>query len=226
VNPASLTDKALEIAKADLQSEPIDGHIEKFRASLNGQNEDYTKKRVLAKLPPLTFELKSVVRVTNRILSDRHVAYRERLAKARHDTKNRLAFHGTRADNIYNVCNRGLLRIGHPLNPSTSTDDGYFGTPTRGVYVGRNVDYVLKYSNGLRPLKEKESCKIVVFEIVPGNSKKIEQKTPGMLPTAGYDSHTSSADNEWYLFDERALRPIFIWEVQAVANLRVRPDDQ
>jgi hypothetical protein len=27
------------------------------------------------------------------------------------------------------------------------TDPGYFGTPTKGVYVSRYLDYCLKYSN-------------------------------------------------------------------------------
>lgn len=76
------------------------------------------------------------------------------------DRKLRWSFHGTKAVNIKKIATFGLLNIGHPLNPSKSTDPGYFGAPTHGVYVSRYVDYVLKYSNDLDPLEPGESVKI------------------------------------------------------------------
>jgi hypothetical protein len=33
------------------------------------------------------------------------------------------------------------------------TDEGWFGTPKKGVYVSRYLDYTLKYSNGGEPLQ-------------------------------------------------------------------------
>ncbi len=76
----------------------------------------------------------------------------------------RRAFHGTRPSNvskahsshhvpnakslllsqIKKICDKGLLRVGHPLNPSMAIDEGFFGMPQHGVYVSRYADYTFK----------------------------------------------------------------------------------
>jgi hypothetical protein len=45
---------------------------------------------------------------------------------------------------IKKICDKGLLRIGHPLNPAV--DEGFFGIPTMGVYLSRYADYTFKVS--------------------------------------------------------------------------------
>jgi hypothetical protein len=61
-------------------------------------------------------------------------------------------FHGSHANNLRPIATNGLLRVGHPQNPSQRIDPGYFGSTDKGIYVSRYVDYCLKYANGLEPL--------------------------------------------------------------------------
>ncbi len=80
--------------------------------------------------------------------------------------KLKYGFHGTRESNIKKIIKTGLLWVGHPLNPSKSPDDGWFGSPKHGVYLSRNSDYALKYSNDLAPLDASETVKILMFKLV------------------------------------------------------------
>lgn len=48
---------------------------------------------------------------------------------------------------IKKICDKGLLRVGHPLNPSKAVDEGWFGMPQHGVYVSRYADYTFKASS-------------------------------------------------------------------------------
>lgn len=81
--------------------------------------------------------------------------------------------------------------------------------PQHGVYVSCHVrlacscgsrvphsvvlqaDYTFKYSNDMEPLQPGEQCKVVMFRVLPGKSRKIEKRTPGLKPSdsAGFDSH-------------------------------------
>lgn len=45
---------------------------------------------------------------------------------------------------IKKICDKGLLRVGHSLNPSKAVDEGFFGMPQHGVYVSRYADYTFK----------------------------------------------------------------------------------
>jgi hypothetical protein len=45
---------------------------------------------------------------------------------------------------IKKICDKGLLRVGHPLNPSKAVDEGFFGMPQHGVYVSQYADYTFK----------------------------------------------------------------------------------
>ncbi len=45
---------------------------------------------------------------------------------------------------IKKICDKGLLRVGHPLNSSEAVDEGFFGMPQHGVYVSQYADYTFK----------------------------------------------------------------------------------
>eukprot|EP01062_Namystynia_karyoxenos_P009941 TRINITY_DN13517_c0_g1_i2.p1 TRINITY_DN13517_c0_g1~~TRINITY_DN13517_c0_g1_i2.p1 ORF type:complete len:598 (+),score=186.36 TRINITY_DN13517_c0_g1_i2:109-1902(+) len=203
---------------------------EKFFGCLQGRNNDYVKNRIAAGQKSLTFILKSAQRVSNPVLEKR---FNRRLKKMKEahpsDTKmtrERAAFHGTAPKNIKSILKTSLLRFKHPLNPcKTQSDDGWFGTNLKGVYVSRYADYTFKYANGLEPLDKAERCKIIMFKCLPGKSKHIPVTKEGMDPTPGYDSHSSPEYLEWYLFNEDQLCPTHVLEVQAKEDTRTAADD-
>ena len=89
-----------------------------------GQNDDYVASRIKAGKKPITFRLTGVERIVNPVLNARFDAERERL-KGTGDAKRppeearvRVGFHGTRESNLKKIARTGLLRVGHPLNPS------------------------------------------------------------------------------------------------------------
>ncbi len=140
----------------------------RFKASLAGHNSDYVGAAPGGR--DITFQLMQVERVNNPGmpsfcfcflcvlaanlcssigLAARFEATRKRL-DARGDASDgvRVAFHGTNPRNIETIARCGLLRVGHPLNPSRSTDGGWFGSPRCGVYVGRyavSIRYALLF---------------------------------------------------------------------------------
>jgi len=126
-------------------------------------------------------------------------------------------FHGTAPKNIKSICQNGLLRVGHPLNPSNKTDDGFFGMPEFGVYLGRRADYTLKYSNHCTPLEPQQLVGLIMFKVLPGRERHIPQLIPGLKPTdsPGFDSHTSSHLQEWYLFSEDQCCPLYVLVIKA-----------
>eukprot|EP00727_Mastigamoeba_balamuthi_P008718 m51a1_g4469 putative serine threonine kinase (712) ;mRNA; f:233437-239200 len=116
-------------------------------------HEDYNEARIKQNKAPLTFIALRAWRVHNATLESwfeaRRAFMRDALGRSEDDDEleERVAFHGTREENIADICAHGLLRVGHPLNPSSSTDPGYFGDPRCGVYTSRFVEYTLQYSN-------------------------------------------------------------------------------
>jgi hypothetical protein len=58
---------------------------------------------------------------------------------------------------------------------------------------------VLQYSNNLTPLEPGAVVQLLCFRTVPGNSKHITNLAPGIMPTSGYDSHSSANHMEWYV---------------------------
>jgi hypothetical protein len=201
---------------------------EKVMACNQGHNEDYVANRLKKKKKPLTFIVKRAWKVTNPVLE---AAFQQVAADFNAQDKAlgrvRTAFHGTRDANIDNICRTSLLRFGHPLNPcKTFSDDGYFGTNKKGVYVSRYFEYTLKYSNDLTPLEEGQTAKVIMFRCLPGKCKQIEKLNMGMDPTAGFHSHSSPSFLEWYLFDERQLCPEYVVEIQATIDTRTAADDE
>jgi hypothetical protein len=121
---------------------------ERFRASINGHNDDYTAARIKQNQRPITFRLVGAQSVFNPTLLTQFESFRHQLsstpALSLEDTRERIGFHGTRPGVIGAICALGLLPVEHKLNPSKAVDPGYFGDPKRGVNVGRYVDYCLK----------------------------------------------------------------------------------
>jgi hypothetical protein len=107
---------------------------------INGQHEDYNELRIKKGLKPLSFRLLSVERIDNPLLSarfDSKASALKALGRSADEVKVRWAFHGTRESALHSIATYGLLRVAHPsgLNPSKSTDPGYFGDPKCGVYL-------------------------------------------------------------------------------------------
>ena len=50
----------------------------------------------------------------------------------------RIVFHGCPLSSLKPICDKGLLRVGHPLNPSPQTDSGWFGDNKKGVCVSES----------------------------------------------------------------------------------------
>ena len=108
---------------------------------------DYVKHRVAKGLPPLAFRLSAVQAISNPTLNAQFEAERKRLqslGRTAEEVKAKWGVHGTRRTNIVKIASAGLLRVGHPQNPSHSTDAGWFGSPKHGVYLSRDSDYCLK----------------------------------------------------------------------------------
>jgi hypothetical protein len=192
------------------------------------------ERRIKEGKKPLIFLTDKVFKVTNSVLEQwfamRHQWLRENLA--RNDTADELepvwAFHGTRPDVIPLICQNGLLRVGHPLNPSRSTDEGWFGDPHFGIYVSKYLEYTLQYCNAQGcpcPVDENQLVRVIMLKVLPGKSCHIPKVNAGMHPTAGFDSHTSPNYIEWYLFDETQACPAYIIDVRAVCNVRTSPND-
>eukprot|EP00727_Mastigamoeba_balamuthi_P001335 m51a1_g11199 hypothetical protein (1032) ;mRNA; r:12232-15327 len=202
-------------------------------------HEEYNGKRIKAGLAPLMFAATRVWRVENAALERwyglRKGYMRGGLGRSEEETEDRAAFHGTRPEAVESICRAGLLRVGHPLNPSGSTDEGFFGSPRQGVYVSRYVEYALQYSNphvvgpggqtAPVPVAEGSVVRILMLKVLPGRSLQIAHLAPGIGPTPGYDSHSSPSFLEWFLFDETQACPTHVIEVTALVNARTTAND-
>lgn len=134
---------------------------------------DYNEERLRANQLPITFRLTGATAIDNPSLSaafeKRRAAFaadsqlfptRGKVVRGFHGTAlcvdasvaSSVFFAGTAPRNLLKIAETGLLRVGHPLNPSKPTDEGWFGVPDKGVSVSQYVDYVLQYSNGLAAL--------------------------------------------------------------------------
>ena len=138
-----------------------------FKA-LSGINEDYVAKRLDQNLKPLSFKLKEVQRIHNPLLEKRFQSRKPALAAAVRsgkDMRELYSFHGSHPRNYDSICKTSLLRFKHPLNPCQKpSDDGWYGSNRKGVYVSRNVDYTFKYANRGVPLEPGETCNSAPWE--------------------------------------------------------------
>eukprot|EP00727_Mastigamoeba_balamuthi_P013060 m51a1_g8377 hypothetical protein (1078) ;mRNA; r:163286-166519 len=228
----------LEARLTQLEGKELRDFDRAFPQHFQMHHEDYTAKRIKRNLQPLTFVVRSAWRVRNERLEElfrRRWAYmRDALGRSGEELDERAAFHGTRPENIAGICRNGLLRAGHPLNPSESTDAGFFGSCGSGVYASRFVEYALQYSNVRTDsvgaavpvaLQEGEAVRLVMFRCLPGRSLHVAELLGPVEPTPGYDSHSSPEWAEWFLFDESQLCPAYVVEVQAVCNSRTVAND-
>jgi hypothetical protein len=183
-----------------------------FLSSLAG-TEPYPRKRV-------GFKVVAVELVESEALAGKFEACRrgmEQRGRKGAELAEQLAFVGCPAAVVGPICERGLLPVGHPHNPSRSTDPGWFGDCRRGVYVGKAGDYVLKYSNGLLPLEVGEEVRVVALRVLPGRVYQCAGVEVGCAPrTPAFDSHESPHALELYLPLEGQSVPVFVLTVRAV----------
>jgi len=201
---------------------------ELLAANIHGRNEDYNAKLINKGSKPVSFVLVAAQVVDNATLATRFNARVAAIAteRAKKDTRERHAFHGTHPSRLQTLCDNGLLPFGHPLNPSAKpVDDGYFGSCRKGIYVSRYADYTLKYANRMAPLRAGERCRIVLFRCVPGLSLHIEKLCGAIDPTPGYDSHSSPQFLEWFLFNPDQCCPSHILTIEAIEDTRTAADD-
>jgi hypothetical protein len=113
------------------------------------------------------------------------------------------------------MCKNGRLKIGHENNPSTATDEGWFGDPRKGIYVGQCSDYVLNYSNYPNPVASGQTVKIILFKVLPGRVYHCDKVEMGRQPEPGYDSHESPHSLEWYLPLDGQSCPVAVLTIKA-----------
>lgn len=134
---------------------------EKVKLGTQGHIKAYVEERIKNGQRPLIFRVVGVRRVDNQVLKRRYEMARAYLrSQGAAEIDDQYCFHGmasfngcpdficiepgTRAGIIQAICDKGLLRVGHALNPSKATDEGWFGDPHYGVNVTPYVDYCLK----------------------------------------------------------------------------------
>eukprot|EP00727_Mastigamoeba_balamuthi_P008976 m51a1_g4700 hypothetical protein (936) ;mRNA; r:228863-231915 len=235
---AALGEERIASELVELRGKELKAFQRSFPQYYQMHHEDYTEKRIRANKHPIIFVVAAAWRVVNPTLEmwfrRRREFMRGALGRSDDEMEERVAFHGTRERNIASICSNGVLRVGHPRNPSTSTDAGFFGDPHCGVYASRFVEYTLQYSNvgvtsdGLEmplALNEGDRVKIVMFKALPGRTLHMEAFMGSVEPTAGYDSHSSPQWSEWFFFDETQLCPTHVVEVMAITNARTEANE-
>eukprot|EP00927_Polykrikos_kofoidii_P033845 TRINITY_DN2869_c0_g1_i2.p1 TRINITY_DN2869_c0_g1~~TRINITY_DN2869_c0_g1_i2.p1 ORF type:complete len:348 (+),score=29.98 TRINITY_DN2869_c0_g1_i2:50-1093(+) len=200
-----------------------------LNAHIHGRNEDYNQSRILMGLKPLCFRLVAAQKVNNPVLSAlferRKLDFETSLPK--NEARERHAFHGSHPKNLKSLCDRGLLPHGHELNPAKETsDDGWFGSNRKGIYVSRYADYTLKYANRGGPLSDHDRCTVVMLRCVAGRCFQIEKVEGAIDPTPGYNAHSSPNNLEWYLFSPDQCCPSHVLTVEAVEDERTLADDR
>ena len=163
----------------------------------------------------------------------------EPLGWSRSDVFPRMVFHGCPYSSLKSICDKGLLRAGHPLNPTRSTDSGWFGNNKKGIYVSDSenhflvfvfsscleLDYCAKYSNGMKPLEVGETAWLPAFRAVFGRSFHVPTVSFGRAPEPHFLSHSSPNFMERFLFNEAQLVPVFIFKIRAVEDNRTIEND-
>eukprot|EP00727_Mastigamoeba_balamuthi_P000035 m51a1_g10028 hypothetical protein (1013) ;mRNA; r:106735-110223 len=228
---ASLPDGELPVSeRRALAGKELAGFERSFRQYYQMHHEDYTASRIRQNMAPLIFVVTAAWEVRNPVLEAWYEARRrymeDTLRRTGEELEERVAFHGTMERNVGPICDLGLLRVGHPLNPSHSTDTGFFGDPHRGVYASRFVEYTLQYSN-VKSASDGTECpvQIVMFKALPGKTLHMKAVAVAVQPTAGYDSHSSPQWSEWFFFDETQLCPTHVVQVLAITNKRTEANE-
>jgi hypothetical protein len=192
---------------------------------------DYNASRAAAGLQPLEFEIVAVSRLANPFLEERYNETKSKLIGRRdtralpipdflkHQREELWGFHGTAAEHMKSVLDVGLRPRNHPTTGppiSGSGDDGYFGRAESGVYIGRCINYVAKYSNGNKPLQTGDTVQVLALKFIPGKEKYLAAFTGPIHRTPDYDSHLSPAAAEWWLPVPYQSLPRFLLTVKAL----------
>eukprot|EP00727_Mastigamoeba_balamuthi_P012408 m51a1_g7790 hypothetical protein (119) ;mRNA; f:7055-7735 len=74
-------------------------------------------------------------------------------------------------------------------------------------------------------MRDGQVARIVMLKVLPGRSKRMEHMMGAVMPTPGYDSHSSPKNLEWYLFDETQCCPTHVIDVKAISNKRTEAND-
>ena len=194
---------------------------------------DYNRARIHRLEDPLSFEIVAVTRIENPWLRERYLEVKALIADRRDVTNlplpsmitregnEILVFHGAALENIEKIIALGILPKAHPAsNGATgSGDPGYFGSAHLGVYAGRCMNYVAKYSNGNRPLVANQTVDIIALKCCPGKEKYFDHHVGAIGRTPGYDSHVSGVGAEWWLPIPHQTLPCYVLSVRAVANV-------
>jgi hypothetical protein len=226
---AELKTATFTLTEIEKDSEAFWDMEDKFKANIQGRIEDYVQTRITAGKRPLTFILVKCERVVNAVLARRFERRKAALVKeAPEHSRERVSFHCTDPKHVSSICKTSLLRYKHPLNPcKTQSDDGYFGTNRKGVYVSRYSDYTYKYCNdALSPLDAGQTAQVIMFRTLPGKTFHIKNLVGGIDPTPGYHSHSSPNFMEWYLFNEDQRCPDYVLTIKAVEDSRTVADDE
>ncbi len=87
----------------------------------------------------------SAQRIENPALAANFEQYALELRKqlGKNDLETIRGFHGTRPENLEGIAWKGLLKVGHPLNPSKAVDGGFFGDPHQGVYLSKCISFLI-----------------------------------------------------------------------------------
>ena len=225
---AELKTAEVTVTEVEKDTQEFWDQEENMEANMQSHHEDYCEKRLAEGKRPMKFKLKKYEKVSNEVMTRRFQRRWEAMQKEGKDLgRIRTSFHGTFAEHIPSICKTSLLRFKHPLNPcKDQSDEGYFGSNRKGVYVSRYVEYTLKYANDGEPLDAGQTAKILKFQTLPGRSEHIQKLVGGIAPTPGFHSHSSPNHLEWYLFNEDQLCLEAIMTVEAYENTRTDADDE
>jgi len=116
------------------------------------------------------------------------------------DSKPRIAYHGTRANLVPSITDRGLLVPGSASGVGHVTDSGWYG---KGIYLSPNPDLSLGYTQG---------GKMLVCSVLMGRVFKCTERLDGQGCKRGYDSHESPCGQEYVIFNAAQVLPCYVIE--------------
>eukprot|EP01124_Arcella_intermedia_P014927 TRINITY_DN21480_c0_g1_i1.p1 TRINITY_DN21480_c0_g1~~TRINITY_DN21480_c0_g1_i1.p1 ORF type:complete len:962 (-),score=266.88 TRINITY_DN21480_c0_g1_i1:38-2923(-) len=149
---------------------------------------------------------KQIVSIENVLKPELVIAYEkawERLKKSRPATEStpHIAYHGTSADRIDSILEKGLLVPGKGLgkNVTHSTDTGWWGG---GIYLSPNPGLSIAYM--------RTGNKLLMCSVLMGKRFQCTVQIHGADLKEGYDSHMDPSGNEWIIFDPGQVLPCYL----------------
>jgi hypothetical protein len=114
------------------------------------------------------------------------------------EAKPRLAYHGTRANLINSITERGLLVPGTAPGVRHVTDSGFWG---RGIYLSPDPNLSMGYARG---------GKMLVCSVLMGKVYQCTRRLTGRPCQRGYDSHISPSKVEYVIFNAAQVLPCYV----------------